>query len=574
MSKKLNKKILNLIGLYSGITATIAVGVGGIIYSLEDKVPTKLEIKGNNIRDISGNVNRSLASFRLSDHIYTDLGKQITSGLFFSVIDGSLPNGLEIDETTGVIFGTPTTTESVNLRIKVTANVDGINLQGYSSSFNINISEQLPSNLVFKNIQINSITGNVGTSIVSSPDLTNNVYTDLGEHITSDLQFSLIGHELPAGLNFNFRTGVISTDPKSLTLTEYTYKIQVTSTVGIQNLSGETNEFTLKIDPRIQEDLEIRKPISNVIYNINEDFTSTPDLSDSVYTSVQGKQITSNLNFSLSEGYTLQTGLQINQQTGVISGRTTEIKKCPCKIKVSTQFPDGSVFYGETDEFYILSTDGVLPDEVYNIDESNTLHGFTQEFIDNIDEYSHCDTMIIPKEVNEIYNYAFGVCNETSIPSYIKKIDLSQCNNLQAISYGSFTNSPNVEIILPTSIREIEGSAFINAKITSINLSDCTNLITISDGAFYGCSSLTTVDLSNCSSLTSIDANAFYRCSSITSISLPGNLTTIGQYAFANCSSITSITFPEGNNGKYGLAVNLGDNAQIVVQKSSDDKYE
>ncbi len=37
MNKKLNKKLLNLIALCSGITATVAVGIGGVIYSLRQE---------------------------------------------------------------------------------------------------------------------------------------------------------------------------------------------------------------------------------------------------------------------------------------------------------------------------------------------------------------------------------------------------------------------------------------------------------------------------------------------------------------------------------------------------------
>ena len=37
MNKKLNKKLLNLIALCSGITATVALGVGGVVYSLRQE---------------------------------------------------------------------------------------------------------------------------------------------------------------------------------------------------------------------------------------------------------------------------------------------------------------------------------------------------------------------------------------------------------------------------------------------------------------------------------------------------------------------------------------------------------
>ena len=36
MKKKFNKKLLNLITLCSGTVATVAVGIGGIVYSLQE----------------------------------------------------------------------------------------------------------------------------------------------------------------------------------------------------------------------------------------------------------------------------------------------------------------------------------------------------------------------------------------------------------------------------------------------------------------------------------------------------------------------------------------------------------
>ncbi len=38
MNKKLNKKLLNLIALCSGITATVAIGIGGIVYSIQENI--------------------------------------------------------------------------------------------------------------------------------------------------------------------------------------------------------------------------------------------------------------------------------------------------------------------------------------------------------------------------------------------------------------------------------------------------------------------------------------------------------------------------------------------------------
>ena len=78
---------------------------------------------------------------------------------------------------------------------------------------------------------------------------------------------------------------------------------------------------------------------------------------------------------------------------------------------------------------------------------------------------------------------------------------------------------------------------YIERSIESIKLS---NVTSIGEGAFRGCSGLTEVSIPNA---TSIGNNAFYYCSSLTSVSIPG-ATSIGDYAFHNCRKLTSVSIP------------------------------
>ena len=80
------------------------------------------------------------------------------------------------------------------------------------------------------------------------------------------------------------------------------------------------------------------------------------------------------------------------------------------------------------------------------------------------------------------------------------------------------------------------------SKVEGIRFSLITNVTSISNYAFYNCSSLTSIIIPN--SVTSIGSGAFQNCYSLASIIIPNSVTSIGNNAFQNCSSLTSITIP------------------------------
>lgn len=83
-----------------------------------------------------------------------------------------------------------------------------------------------------------------------------------------------------------------------------------------------------------------------------------------------------------------------------------------------------------------------------------------------------------------------------------------------------------------------------------------TNLKTIGESSFYGCTSLASITIPT--SVTEIGSSAFADCSALKEIELPEGLTTIGQYAFYN-SGLNTITIPSTvtSIGDYALAGNI-----------------
>src|SRR5574344_1616740 len=159
-------------------------------------------------------------------------------------------------------------------------------------------------------------------------------------------------------------------------------------------------------------------------------------------------------------------------------------------------------------------------------------------------------SVTIPSSVTSIGFRAFYYC--TGLTS----IDLSAATGLKTIGFITFSHgSPATFITTPRTsatpvkyadLTSIEDYAFQNCKgLTTFDISGATNLTTIGEGAFNGCSSLTSVTIP--SSVTSIGASAFNGCSSLTSVTIPVSVTSIGERAFKDCSGLTLIDLSDAN---------------------------
>ena len=178
--------------------------------------------------------------------------------------------------------------------------------------------------------------------------------------------------------------------------------------------------------------------------------------------------------------------------------------------------------------YYIITiSNTILPDIVYKYSDTKKtiLTGFTDEFLTNPNTYNMCDTMQIVRNVVSIDTKSFfKLGGGSTIPSFITNLTFAKRSNCTSIGQAAFYLSP-----------------------------------------------LTTIKLNN--TLETIGIDAFADSLKLASVDFPSSLQSIGESAFVRDYELTSISFPEDNNGKYGLATNLGDNAQVVVEKESDGNY-
>ncbi len=215
--------------------------------------PTKLECDSDTIPgNITGNVDDSITpTSSLLEHIKTDTGESV-SGVTFTCT--GLPNGLIIDQTTGVISGNPTEeTNSQQYIVTFTALVDGKTLTSQIDGFTSSIGPKIPSSLISDVGVYDEIRST--TTDVATQELRGNIKTNTGIVVNKadhGLRFTLSQGSLPSGLSFNSDTGVIS--GTCTTAGTYKFKITANATVYGAALSYQTREFAITISNTILPD--------------------------------------------------------------------------------------------------------------------------------------------------------------------------------------------------------------------------------------------------------------------------------------------------------------------------------
>jgi hypothetical protein len=207
-----------------------------------------------------------------------------TGTLGFS-INPTLPTGLSISPTTGVVSGNPSVT---SVATTYTVTVTDANSATATATFSLTVNGAVTA-----------------TQAIASQGLTLNhtavSFTPVtGGGGTGTLTFS-INPTLPAGLSISPTTGVISGTP-SVTSTATTYTVTVTDA----NSATASNTFSLTVNPVVTA----TQSVATTILTQNHAATG--------FTPVTGGGGTAPLSYSASP--TLPTGLSINPTTGAITG--------------------------------------------------------------------------------------------------------------------------------------------------------------------------------------------------------------------------------------------------------------
>ncbi len=101
------------------------------------------------------------------------------------------------------------------------------------------------------------------------------------------------------------------------------------------------------------------------------------------------------------------------------------------------------------------------------------------------------------------------------------------------------------KVTIAASITSIGKYAFADCiYLTEVVFEEGSQLASIGDMAFWGCTSLKAMDLSG-TVVKTLGIGVFDSCTALTDMTLSDTLTTIGKAAFFGCSGLTAITLPD-----------------------------
>ncbi len=204
----------------------------------------------------------------------------------YSVLSGSLPTGLALSTSTGLVSGTPTASGTYTFTILATDN--GVATSGCTGSQTYNLTFNCPA------ISLASLpNGTVGTAYSQTATASGG---------TASYSYAKTSGSLPTGLALNTSTGLVSGTPTAAG----TYTFQVTATDAHGCTGAQTYNLTFSC-PTIT--------VSGSMPN------GTAGTAYSQTISASGSGV-GGYNYTINTG-SLPTGLSLNSSTGVVSGTPT-----------------------------------------------------------------------------------------------------------------------------------------------------------------------------------------------------------------------------------------------------------
>ncbi len=223
----------------------------------------------------------------------------------FVVSTGSLPAGMTLNNATGVISGTPTTTGSYTLQVQ---GQDSTGAKAtYPYTFTINAAPVITAPTSLPNWTVNQPYPNQQVTLANgTPGYSN---------------YTLASGTLPAGLTLNNSTGLISGTPT--VSGNFNITVQAQDTTGA--LATKPYSFTINVSP------SIAGPNSLPNWTVGQPYPSTPIVPQGGTPGYSNFQIV---------GGTLPAGMTLDPVTGVISGTPTVAG--PVSIVVQVQDSTGA----------------------------------------------------------------------------------------------------------------------------------------------------------------------------------------------------------------------------------------
>ena len=197
----------------------------------------------------------------------------------FSVSAGTLPAGLSLNATTGVISGTPTSAGSSSFTIRATDSIGAIGTRAYTVTINAAITLS-PTTLP---------NGTSGTPYSRTISATGG---------TGTFTYSVSAGSLGGGLTLNASTGVISGTPTTVGARSFTIR----ATDGNGTFGSQAYSITI-----------------NAAIRVNPTTLANGTVGTAYSRTVSATGGTGSYTYSVSAG-TLPAGLTLNASSGVISG--------------------------------------------------------------------------------------------------------------------------------------------------------------------------------------------------------------------------------------------------------------